>query len=85
MTTQGLGLNWYLVPFFGVHRICVPYGMWGLKTQQVIHPERTTVYLTDGCKDRKILRYYALDLGWKMLNQSHPFRVQDMEDILVED
>lgn len=48
MTVQCLGLNWYLVPLFGVHRMCVPYGMWGLKTQQVIQSERAIVYLKVG-------------------------------------
>lgn len=47
VTTRCLCLNRYLVPLFGVHRMCVPYGMWGLKTQQVIQPERSIVYLTD--------------------------------------
>lgn len=46
VTKQCERLNWYLVPFFVVHRICVPYGMWGLKTQNVIQPERTMEYLT---------------------------------------
>lgn len=73
MTIQGLRLNRYLVPFFGVHRMCVPYGMWGLKTQQVIHPEKSYCVFV-----------YALDLVWKMLSQPHTFQIQDVNDIAVE-
>lgn len=47
VTKQFQSLNWYLVPFFVVHRICVPYGMWGLKTHRVIQAEKTIVYLTE--------------------------------------
>lgn len=73
VTIQGLRLNRYLVPFFGVHRMCVPYGMWGLKTQQVIHPEKNYCVFV-----------YALDLVWKMLSQPHTFQKQDVNDIAVE-
>lgn len=50
-----LRLNWYLVPFFGVHRMCVPYGMWGLKTQQVKQSDRTIVNLTRSAREGKNL------------------------------
>lgn len=50
-----LRLNWYLVPFFGVHRMCVPYGMWGLKTQQVKQSDRTIGILTRSAREGKNL------------------------------
>lgn len=67
MTKYSLHLNRYLVPSFGVHRMCVPYGMWGLKTQQVIQSERIIVNLKVGVslRKRKLLRCCALEISGK--------------------
>lgn len=47
--------------------MCVPYGMWGLKTQQVIQSERIIVNLKVGVslRKRKLLRCCALEISGK--------------------
>lgn len=47
--------------------MCVPYGMWGLKTQQVIQSEKIIVNLKVGVslRKRKLLRLCALEISGK--------------------
>lgn len=58
--------------------MCVPYGMWGLKTQQVIQSERIIVNLKVGVSLRKRKLLKSVE---NMLSLSCPFKIPAMERV----